>query len=109
MKETCPYCNNDPYEYVDIGIGSEAVAVNCCEYGYRLIMSNEPKNKIDKDFAADIENMDDDAQVMIYSAGYRSHLEYHVEGGLEVDGILFLSEGVQSGYARQELRDEFDY
>ena len=28
---TCPFCGLDPYEYVDVGIGSIPVAVNCCE------------------------------------------------------------------------------
>lgn len=27
----CPFCKQDPYHYVDNGIGMEAVAVNCCE------------------------------------------------------------------------------
>jgi len=29
----CPFCGLDPYEYVDIGVGYEAVGVSCCEYG----------------------------------------------------------------------------
>jgi hypothetical protein len=36
MKERCPFCGLHPFEYVDIGIGQQAVAVNCCEYGYLL-------------------------------------------------------------------------
>jgi len=34
--EKCPFCGLDPFEYVDIGIGKQAVAANCCEYGYLL-------------------------------------------------------------------------
>lgn len=30
----CEYCGYHPYEYVDVGIGSIAVAVNCCELGF---------------------------------------------------------------------------
>lgn len=30
---TCPFCKCDPYHYVDIGVGYEAVAVTCCEAG----------------------------------------------------------------------------
>jgi hypothetical protein len=33
---TCPFCGLDPYEYVDVGIGSVPVAVNCCEEGVSL-------------------------------------------------------------------------
>lgn len=30
---TCPFCDLDPYEYVDVGIGYVPVAVNCCQWG----------------------------------------------------------------------------
>jgi hypothetical protein len=30
---TCPFCGRDPFVYVDIGVGCEAVAVDCCELG----------------------------------------------------------------------------
>lgn len=30
------FCGNDPYHYVHNGIGYEAVAVNCCEFGEEL-------------------------------------------------------------------------
>lgn len=29
----CPFCERDPFHYVDNGIGMEAVAVDCCELG----------------------------------------------------------------------------
>ena len=29
----CPFCGNDPYEYVDVGIGMDPVAVTCCSAG----------------------------------------------------------------------------
>ena len=29
----CSFCGRDPYEYVDIGVGMERVAVTCCELG----------------------------------------------------------------------------
>jgi hypothetical protein len=29
----CPFCGRDPFVYVDIGVGREAVAVNCCDLG----------------------------------------------------------------------------
>ena len=37
----CPFCGLHPYEYVDIGVGSQAVAVNCCEDGQRLYAEGE--------------------------------------------------------------------
>ena len=37
----CPFCGLHPYEYVDIGIGQQAVAVNCCEGGYLLFDGGE--------------------------------------------------------------------
>lgn len=39
----CPFCGHDPYHYVHNGIGYEAVAVNCCEFGYELYMPNGNK------------------------------------------------------------------
>ncbi len=32
-EPTCPFCGRDPFHYVDIGVGFEAVAVTCCELG----------------------------------------------------------------------------
>lgn len=32
-NEECPFCGLDPYEYVDTGVGLQAVAVSCCEFG----------------------------------------------------------------------------
>ena len=32
-RDECPFCGCDPYEYVDIGVGSQPVAVTCCELG----------------------------------------------------------------------------
>lgn len=29
----CAFCGRDPYEYVNIGVGLERVAVTCCELG----------------------------------------------------------------------------
>jgi len=37
---TCPFCGLDPYEYVDVGIGSIPVAVNCCQEGVELLVGN---------------------------------------------------------------------
>lgn len=33
----CPFCGRDPYEYVDIGVGFERVAVSCCDLGIALL------------------------------------------------------------------------
>jgi len=32
-SEDCPFCGNDPFEYVDIGVGMQPVAINCCDLG----------------------------------------------------------------------------
>ncbi|KAF0674465.1 hypothetical protein [Profundibacterium mesophilum] len=37
----CPFCGNDPYEYVDIGVGMERVAVTCCELGIEYFHPDE--------------------------------------------------------------------
>lgn len=29
----CAFCGRDPYEYVDIGVGYQPVAVSCCDEG----------------------------------------------------------------------------
>lgn len=29
----CPFCDRDPFHYVDNGVGMEAAAVTCCELG----------------------------------------------------------------------------
>lgn len=29
----CPFCERDPYHYVDIGVGMQAAAVICCDMG----------------------------------------------------------------------------
>lgn len=39
----CPFCKLDPYEYVDIGVGYQAVAVSCCDLGVGLIQYGDPK------------------------------------------------------------------
>ena len=31
---TCPFCGLDPFEYVDIGVGFEAVGITCCNLGW---------------------------------------------------------------------------
>lgn len=35
-RDSCPFCGNYPYEEVDIGVGSQPVAVTCCELGQEL-------------------------------------------------------------------------
>lgn len=40
---TCPFCNRDPFHYVDNGVGMEAVAVTCCELGQLLYEREKPK------------------------------------------------------------------
>ena len=43
----CPFCGNDPYEYVHNGICLEPVAVVCCELGCELYdYRKTPEKKI---------------------------------------------------------------
>ena len=44
----CEFCGLDPYEYVDIGIGYQAVAVNCCEAGYLMYDRGLSRKEIEK-------------------------------------------------------------
>lgn len=37
----CIFCRRDPYEYVDIGVGYQAVAVSCCDEGIGLYQYGE--------------------------------------------------------------------
>jgi hypothetical protein len=39
----CPFCKRDPFHYVDIGVGYEAVAVECCDLGIELIQHRSKK------------------------------------------------------------------
>jgi hypothetical protein len=38
----CPFCGRDPFHYVDIGVGREAAAVDCCENGDMLFRGARP-------------------------------------------------------------------
>lgn len=41
--DTCIFCGRDPYEYVDIGVGMERVAVSCCDPGIGLLQYRDPR------------------------------------------------------------------
>lgn len=34
--ERCPFCKQDPFEYVDVGVGFVPVAITCCDLGVAL-------------------------------------------------------------------------
>jgi hypothetical protein len=40
-RDGCPFCGRDPYHYVDIGLGMQPVAVNCCDLGNALIQHRD--------------------------------------------------------------------
>lgn len=40
---TCPFCGCDPFHYVDIGVGREAVAVTCCDLGEMYFRGARPE------------------------------------------------------------------
>ena len=37
----CPFCGRDPYHYVDIGVGMESAAVECCDLGIALFQHRD--------------------------------------------------------------------
>ncbi len=39
--ENCPFCGRDPYHYVDIGVGFQKAAVECCDLGIGLIQHGD--------------------------------------------------------------------
>ena len=39
-SETCPFCQSYPYHEVDNGVGTERVAVVCCDLGQELHSSD---------------------------------------------------------------------
>lgn len=44
MREPrCPFCGHDPFHYVDIGVGYQAVAVDCCDLGIDLFQNGTKK------------------------------------------------------------------
>lgn len=43
MTDRCPFCGRDPYHYVDIGVGFQAAAVECCSAGIELIQYHSKK------------------------------------------------------------------
>lgn len=52
---TCPFCKLDPYEYVDVGIGSVPVGATCCEYGAEYYLSPDAQyDEILERYHADI-------------------------------------------------------
>lgn len=50
---TCPFCNRDPFHYVDVGIGSVPVAVDCCELGDLYFRGARPELTDDVMLSAD--------------------------------------------------------
>jgi len=43
VSDECPFCNRDPFHYVDNGLGMEAVAVTCCELGDEFYRGARPE------------------------------------------------------------------
>jgi hypothetical protein len=50
VSSKCSICGLDPYDYVDIGIGFQAVAVTCCEYGDMLYAQGLPYEHVKEIF-----------------------------------------------------------
>ena len=41
----CPFCERDPYHYVDNGVGMEAVAITCCDE-YATVCGDLPDDAV---------------------------------------------------------------
>jgi hypothetical protein len=54
---TCPFCELDPYEYVDVGVGAVPVAVNCCHFGPALFDDRSPDGHWRKTMNAILEHV----------------------------------------------------
>jgi hypothetical protein len=46
MTEYCPFCGRDPYEWVDVGVGSVPVAITCCQAGIVLFDWRNQPNRL---------------------------------------------------------------
>lgn len=46
FDEKCPFCKHHPYEYVDIGVGMERVAITCCGWMAELWRGDKLARKI---------------------------------------------------------------
>lgn len=49
----CPFCDRNPFEYVDVGVGSVPVAVTCCEFGDMFFRGARPEIENDVTMSAD--------------------------------------------------------
>lgn len=49
----CPFCDTDPFEYVDVGVGSVPVAVTCCDLGDLFFRGARPPIESDVTMTAD--------------------------------------------------------
>lgn len=45
----CPFCKQDPYHYVDIGVGYAPVAITCCDLGIALHLGDKKVKKALRD------------------------------------------------------------
>lgn len=50
---TCPFCERDPFEYVDVGVGHVPVAVTCCELGDLYFRGARPELEGDVTMSAE--------------------------------------------------------
>lgn len=66
---TCPFCNRDPFCYVDVGVGSVPVAVDCCDLGDLWFRGARPP--ITHDVTMSAEEFDAIGQKLVELQGYR--------------------------------------
>jgi len=52
----CPFCKRDPYHYVDIGVGFQAAAVECCDLGIGLFSRDGCGRKVARRVLRDMQS-----------------------------------------------------
>jgi hypothetical protein len=52
----CPFCKRDPYHYVDIGVGFQAAAVDCCDLGIGLFSREDYLRKVARRVLRDMQS-----------------------------------------------------
>jgi hypothetical protein len=56
VSAPCPFCGLDPFHYVDIGVGMQAVAVNCCDLGCDLYSRQKTQRQFASRVLRDMRN-----------------------------------------------------
>lgn len=71
IDERCAFCGHDPYEYVDIGVGFDRVAVTCCELACAVY---DHRNDDDAEVSISIKELRDIAAEMARLRAFEDEL-----------------------------------